>query len=370
MHRYLSKIVSTSIAFAVLSITTLKAQAALLVSSAETKSILRYDEKTGAFIDTFVTSGSGGLTRAVGLAFGPDKNLYVTTFNTDNPSENASVLRYSGETGSFINTFVSAASGNLSHPTNLSFAPDNNLYVADLVNKGIQRFDGKTGALIDTFVPAGSNGRNFSSLTFGPDSNIYVTTSSIDDENIADKDVRRYDGNTGAFIDVFVPAGSGGLNLPSGLTFGPDGNLYVGDFTSQGAVRRYDGKTGAFIDTFVAPGSGGLSFPSLGLSFATDGNLYVSSIANSSVLRYNGKTGAFIDTFVPGGSGGLGGPEDLIFTPTAKTTSVPEPSSGLAALGITTYVFSRSLKSRYKQRKQQKFVKQNTNISHLEFKQN
>ncbi len=40
----------------------------------------------------------------------------------------------------------------------------------------------------------------------------------------------RYDGSTGAFLDVFVPAGSGGLDGPLNATFGPDGNLYVGSF--------------------------------------------------------------------------------------------------------------------------------------------
>jgi hypothetical protein len=35
--------------------------------------------------------------------------------------------------------------------------------------------------------------------------------------------VLRYDGTTGAFIDVFVPS----ISRPEYLAFGPDGNLYV-----------------------------------------------------------------------------------------------------------------------------------------------
>ena len=62
--------------------------------------------------------------------------------------------------------------------------------------------------------------------------------------NITDK-VVRYDGTTGALIGIF--ASGGGLRFPTGLVFGPDGNLYV---TSNGTnnVLRYDGTTGAFID--------------------------------------------------------------------------------------------------------------------------
>jgi hypothetical protein len=38
--------------------------------------------------------------------------------------------------------------------------------------------------------------------------------------------VLKYDGTTGAFLGAFVGPGSD-LSLPRGLTFGPDGNLYV-----------------------------------------------------------------------------------------------------------------------------------------------
>src|SRR5262245_891808 len=58
--------------------------------------------------------------------------------------------------------------------------------------------------------------------------------------------VLRYDGVTGAFIDVFVPNGSGGLAEPQNLTIGPDGNLYIGNWV-DGSVKRYDGDTGAYL---------------------------------------------------------------------------------------------------------------------------
>ncbi|MBN4003691.1 hypothetical protein [Nostoc sp. LPT] len=43
-------------------------------------------------------------------------------------------------------------------------------------------------------------------------------------------------------------------------TFGSDGNLYVGSILTNN-VLRYNGKTGAFIDVFVPAGSGGLKKP-------------------------------------------------------------------------------------------------------------
>jgi hypothetical protein len=111
-----------------------------------------------------------------------------------------------------------------------------------------------------------------------------------------------------------VTPGSEGLSVVSGLTFGPDGHLYVG---SGNGVNRYDGRTGHFIDAFVAQGSGGLSLP-VEVLFGPDRNLYVASANSGSVLRYDGRTGAFIDAFVPAGRGGINGPRQLLFKLTLR----------------------------------------------------
>ena len=50
----------------------------LLIDSYDNNSILRYDESTGAFVDTLVPKGSGGLDNSVGMVLGPDQNLYVS----------------------------------------------------------------------------------------------------------------------------------------------------------------------------------------------------------------------------------------------------------------------------------------------------
>ncbi len=51
------------------------------------------------------------------------------------------------------------------------------------------------------------------------------------------------------YLDTFVTTGSGGLDNPHGITFGPDGNLYVSSAGSK--ILRYNGVTGAFINNFV-----------------------------------------------------------------------------------------------------------------------
>jgi hypothetical protein len=91
--------------------------------------------------------------------------------------------------------------------------------------------------------------------------------------------------NPGAFLGVFVPPASGGLETPFGLLFGPDGNgdgrqdLYVANsefphgathMGKKAFVNRYDGVTGVFIDTFVTPRSGGLDDPAMMTFTETD----------------------------------------------------------------------------------------------------
>jgi hypothetical protein len=188
---------------------------------------------------------------------------------------------------------------------------DGALLVGNFVQGGatnsILRYNASTGAFVDVFVPFGSGGLRGVTccMVFGPDENLYVRRGAS---------VLRYNGATGAFIDEFVPQGSGGLVTALVLVFGPDGNLYVGDVGTQ-SVRRYNGTTGGFIDEFVKSGSGGLSTggdPQL-FVFGPDGNLYVASQVTHRILRFNGTTGEFMGDFVPAGSGGSDAPSGLTF---------------------------------------------------------
>src|SRR4028118_1635767 len=107
--------------------------------------VLRYDGTTGAFIDKFVGDNpntaadeTGGLSRPYGLAFGPDGNFYVSSFLSDQ------ILRYNGKTGQFIDVFASGnqQAGGLNGPNGLLFAPDGNLYVT---TQGRDRKSGSAG---------------------------------------------------------------------------------------------------------------------------------------------------------------------------------------------------------------------------------
>ena len=78
-------------------------------------------------------------------------------------------------------------------------------------------------------------------------------------------------------------AGHGGL-----LTFGPDGDLYVGLFLGND-IWHFDGTTGASQGSFIPTADPHPQTPWI-FTFGPDGNLYVASSATDEVLRYDGTT--------------------------------------------------------------------------------
>ena len=100
----------------------------------------------------------------------------------------------------------------------------------------------------------------FWGVVIGPDGHLYATAMGTDE-------VRKFDGITGASLGVVISAGLGGLDRPTAILIGDDGNFYVGSGDSD-AVLRYQGplsaNPGAFIDAFVPTGSGGLDYMGAG----------------------------------------------------------------------------------------------------------
>ena len=112
-----------------------------------------------------------------------------------------------------------------------------------------------------------------------------LVTSRLTDE------VLRYDGDTGAFLGVF--ASGGGLSNPVGLTFGPDGHLYVASGNNN-RVLRYDGVTGAFLGIFA---SGNAIASPRNLNFGPDGHLYVALRARAELRAASGDPDGALDDF-------------------------------------------------------------------------
>ena len=108
-----------------------------------------------------------------------------------------------------------------------------------------------------------------------------------------------YDGGTGEFLGEFVVSEAGGLVGPFGLTFGPNGNLFVTASTSE--VYEFDGSNGGFVDVFVSAGDNGGLATAKGLLFKPDGNLLVASFSSDALLEFDGQSGSFLGQWDMGG---------------------------------------------------------------------
>jgi sugar lactone lactonase YvrE/ketosteroid isomerase-like protein len=171
-----------------------------------------------------------------------------------------------------------------------------------------------------------------SALTYGANGDLYVTSSDAIDRTRGNE-ILVYDGVSGQFKSVFGQAtnADSGLLNPTGIKFGPDGNLYVASaFTSQ--VLRYNGETGDFMGVYATRNNGfpnnvvpeDLPVPDFTvLVFGPDGNLYVTSLLENAVLRYAGPNtanpGEFLGVYgqANGNDSELAEPRAIVFGPDA-----------------------------------------------------
>lgn len=186
--------------------------------------------------------------------------------------------------------------------------------VASYFDSSILRY-GEDGKPMQPIIPPGGTSGVVgpSGITFGPDGSLYVSNQTSVFSSGAPDSIVKVDISTGEVMPLIMLASG---YVPAGLRFGPDGNLYVSHNGGQaaaigtGSVDCYDGTTGAFISSVVT----NLTQPT-GLVFDSAGNLYVSNYGAASVVVFDGTN---TTTFVDANSGRLAGPSGLQFGPDGK----------------------------------------------------
>lgn len=273
----------------------------LLVSGFFSNAVSRFDAASGASLGNYQTGV--GLQNAICARVGPDGLLYVCSEGTD------SVQRYDPSTHAFVDQFILPGAGGLDGPTAVTWNAAGDLLVASFENDRILRYDGMTGAFAGALVLQDAGG-----LLNGPDNGTVVgPDGALWVPSFFGNRILRYDAQTGAPLGVFGnPIGG-----PRVIEF-RNGLVYV-SAELQDTVRVF-GMSGNPLPNFFTIGSGGMDAP-VGMAWGPDGDLYVASWTRDKVNRYNGTTGAFVQEFIAPGSGGIDAPLFLTF--------VPEPASAL-----------------------------------------
>jgi DNA-binding beta-propeller fold protein YncE len=266
----------------------------ILVSGFDSDAVHRYRAWDGR------PRGSSGVSGAQSIVLGPDGLLYVCAEKADR------VVRLDPETLADAGPFVwddpqtaEDENGSLDGPTSATFGPDGALYVASFETDEILRFDGASGAYLDVFVTAGLGGLNGpdAGTKFGGDGLLYVPSFWNDR-------VLRYDAQ-GDFVDEFVSFREGTVRQPRDLVQ-HDGDWYVAS-SFNNRIVRFDA-AGNVIGTFAS-----VSRP-YSLAFNEhDGDLYVVSLGTNAVHVFDGQDGTFLGQRVTSGSAGLDGAVYLFF---------------------------------------------------------
>ncbi len=187
----------------------------LYVGSPGNNEVLQYNRITGAFVSVFISSVTPN-----SLAIGPDANGDSNDSNADlYVSTSSGVSRYNAATGAYLGTYITNGSGGLSNAGAMTFNPSQTyLYVASTGTNEILDYNALTGAYVG--VAASSGVSDPVDVKFGPNDGLLYVLSAGNNR------ILRYTA-TGTYVDDYVPAGSGGMVNPYQMVLGPYGDLYV-----------------------------------------------------------------------------------------------------------------------------------------------
>ncbi|MBA3470511.1 MAG: PKD domain-containing protein [Herpetosiphonaceae bacterium] len=191
------------------------------------------------------------------------------------------------------------------YPRDVAFGPDGSFYVADSSNYRVRKI--APNGVITTVAGNGYSGNSGDggpatsaslypySIAVGPDGSIYIADyNSHRIRRIApDGIITTVAGTTGGYSGDGGLATTAQLYSPSGIAVGPDGSVYVADYSNQ-RIRRIapDGIITTVAGTASAGylGDGGLAtaarlyYPS-GVAVGADGSLFIADTSNRRIRK-------------------------------------------------------------------------------------
>ena len=152
-----------------------------VVSNLENR-VLKYDGATGNFLGNYIGLGTLGLNRPNAIVLGGDGHLYVGN------AGDSSVVRFRGPNqqnpGMYVDTFIASGSGGLSWISGdgMEFGPDGQLYISSRETNSVLKFNGTSGVYLETVVKSGEGGlRTTGGLAFDSAARLYVASQSTNE---------------------------------------------------------------------------------------------------------------------------------------------------------------------------------------------
>jgi len=220
----------------------------------------------------------------------------------------SALYEFNPVTGALETTLIAPYSSSmLSGPAGMTVGPDGNLYISSQFNNTILQYNLTTNKLspfissTDLQNIAGENGdAQFapSGLRFGPDGNLYVSLNGGQSSSSGGAVVRfsaADNAGTLSYIEGSATTIATGLIQPSGLAFGTASgdanNLYVANSAVQDVVKITNAPLASpTSSTFIPSGTGGMNYPTA-VAWGPDGELYVVDLGATSfqgnVLQFN-----------------------------------------------------------------------------------
>jgi len=312
--------------------------------------VKQFDATTGAYLGTLVSSGSGGLAGPRGLILPNGGQLLAVNQNV-NLDANGEILRYNANTGAVIGPLVPASDPNAPFAPRGMVTDGKVVYVANLqdntegaTNGEVKAYNASNGKFLGDLTPAGLSGTfDPRGVVFGPDGGLYV--SAFDTTNPLVGNIVKFDTRTGSSSVVAFNNGDGiadpgetaDLHRPEGLTFGPDGNLYVTSFRADASdtdkILELNGTTGQLQHEIVLDSAGGDRVFAQAIAFGPGGALFVPISGNGpdtgAVRRYDVTNDSYTNFVAPGGP--LGSPWYLTFDKTDPATLAYQTKHGDAS---------------------------------------
>ena len=228
----------------------------LYIGDQTDNTVKRFDADSGEYLGEFVKKGNSPIKGPRGLIFTPAGELLISNQNVGT-GKAGSLLLFDGTTGDFSGALVRH------NDEDAPFAPDGivlvdgTLFVADQASDGKDTPPGRLwaysadGVLQSDLTPdpvsefpgdGSANEFHPRGVVLGPDGLLYVSVIDELEPKSANFNplagwILRFDPVEKRFVDVFASHTDSGcaaaLHRPDGLTFGPDGRLYVTAFRAN-----------------------------------------------------------------------------------------------------------------------------------------